>query len=294
MDPVHKEKNLPEIIDFHTHAFPEKIAAKTLSSLKAGIAGISGLDIRPASDGTVAGLCAVEEAAGISLSVVMPIATRPGQEDTSNAYAASVPSISGGRAVSFGSVHPAGPDAVRAVYGIAERGLPGMKLHPEFQKTYIDSTECLAVLRAAADCGLTVTVHAGRDIGLPPPVHCSPDRILRVLDAVPGLRLIAAHLGGWRMWEEVFRLLCGAPLLFDTAFLSGFADRSAVTDIIKAHGADRILFGSDCPWEDPADSLAFFRSLGLPPADEDLILCKNAAKLLCIGTESCRFPAERK
>jgi len=268
------------IIDFHSHAFPDAVAGRAIDALKKGIKSVSGTDIEPVTDGTLAGLADISVGAGVTKSVVLPIATKPSQTESINSFAVRIPELSGGRLMSFGSVHPADPGAPDAVAAIAEAGLPGIKLHPEFQQSYIDSPESMAVLRAARDHGLCVTVHAGRDIGLPPPVHCTPDMMLRVLDVLPGLKLIAAHLGGWMMWDEVAARLSGAPLYFDTAFISDYAEPAAVRDIINAHGADRVLLGSDCPWEDPAKSIAFVRSLGLENKDEELILGGNAKKLL--------------
>ncbi len=46
-------------------------------------------------------------------------------------------------------------------------------------------------------------LHAGTDIGLPPPVHCTPERLARLLDATPGLTVIAAHMGGYACWDDV-------------------------------------------------------------------------------------------
>lgn len=268
------------IIDFHTHAFPEKIASRTLELLRDGMRRESGRDCTPASDGTAAGLVSVMDKAGIDISVVMPIVTKPAQTGHINEFAADLTSGSGGRLISFGSVHPSDPDAPEKVDKLAASGFCGIKLHPEFQKTYIDSPECISVLRRAAAGGLAVTVHAGADIGLPPPVHCTPDRILHVLDAVPGLKLIAAHLGGWMMWDDVAEKLCTTPVYFDTAFIADFIDPTRAKDIITAHTAKKVLFGSDCPWEDPAVTVGFIRSLGLSAEDTELILGKNAEEIL--------------
>lgn len=268
------------VIDFHTHAFPGKIAARTLDALRAGIQNISGYDRIPVTDGTVDGLLSLMDNTGVDISVVMPIATKPQQTETINTYAARINSESGGRLLSFGSVHPADAEAAKTIDLLAESGFRGIKLHPEFQKSFIDSPESLAVLRRCAENGLAVTVHAGRDIGLPPPVHCTPDGLLHVLDAVPDITLIAAHLGGWMLWDEVAQKLTGTPLYFDTAFISEFISKDRARDIITRHTPGRVLLGSDCPWENPAQSVAFIRSLSLPADTESAVLSGNALKLL--------------
>ncbi|MBQ8696715.1 MAG: amidohydrolase family protein [Clostridia bacterium] len=265
------------VIDFHTHVFPEKIAARTLEVLKAGIKREQGIDYPSFTDGTVSGLLDSMDRCGIDMSVVVPIATKPEQTATINAYAAQ---ISGGRLLSFGSVHPADPNALGVLEELAQAGFKGIKMHPEFQHFYIDSPESLAILRKCEELGLYVTLHTGADVGMPPPVHCTPEMLVRVLDKVSGERIIAAHMGSFWMWEDVRRLLVGSPLYFDTAVVGMFIEPGVYRDLIRDHGADRVLFASDSPWEDQAHALDTLRSLGLSPEEFEKITCKNACHIL--------------
>ena len=269
------------IIDLHTHAFPEKIAARTLEVLIANTARISDYPMKNYTDGTASGLLEVERRAGVDLAVVLPIVTNPKQSETINRVAKETNDANCGL-YSFGSLHPADPDALSWVDKLAADGFKGIKLHPEFQNIYADSDEMTAVCRRAAQYGMTVVLHAGRDIGYLPPVKTEPDMLLRLIDRVPDLKLVAAHLGGWMMWEEVARKLVGTPIYFDTAFIADFIDKAAASDIINAHGTDKVLFGSDAPWEDPAKTLKFLRSLSIDPEDLKKICGKNAAGLLGI------------
>lgn len=267
------------IIDFHTHAFPEKIAARTIEALIANVSRISDYPMRNCTDGTASGLLEVEHRAGVDLAVVLPIVTNPKQSETINRVAKETNKANCGL-YSFGSLHPSDPDALSWVDRLAEDGFKGIKLHPEFQNFYAD--EAIEIYRRAAKYGMIVILHTGKDAGYPPPVHATPDILLRVIDKVPDLKLVAAHFGGWNMWGEVSEKLVGTPIYFDTAYIADFIDRDLVRDIIKAHGAEKILFGSDCPWEDPAHTLEFLRSLGLGKETLDLILGENAAGLLGI------------
>ena len=269
------------IIDLHTHAFPEKIAARTLEVLIANTARISDYPMKNYTDGTASGLLEVERRAGVDLAVVLPIVTNPKQSETINRVAKETNDSNCGL-YSFGSLHPADADALSWVDKLAAEGFKGIKLHPEFQNIYADSDEMTAVCRRAAQYGMTVVLHAGRDIGYLPPVKTEPDMLLRLIERVPDLKLVAAHLGGWMMWEEVARKLVGTPIYFDTAFIADFIDKAAASDIINAHGADKVLFGSDVPWEDPAKTLKFLRSLSIDPEDLKKICGKNAAGLLGI------------
>ena len=267
------------IIDFHTHAFPEKIAARTIEALIANTARISDYPMKNYTDGTARGLIEAEKRAGADLAVVLPIVTNPKQTETVNRVAKETNEANCGL-YSFGSLHPADPDALNWVDRLAADGFKGIKLHPEFQNVYADSDEVISICRRAEKYGMTVVFHAGRDIGYLPPVKTAPNMLLRIIDRAPDMKLVAAHLGGWMMWDEVAAKLVGSPIYFDTAFIADFIDKSLTCDIIKAHGADKVLFGSDAPWEDPAKTLEFLRSLSIDPEDLKKICGDNAAKLI--------------
>ena len=123
-------------------------------------------------------------------------------------------------------------------------------------------------------------LHTGADIGRPPPVHCTPERLKNALGFIDGSNIIAAHLGGWRMWEDVYDLLAGTPIYMDIAFIADYIDIDLCRAIIKKHGADKILFGSDSPWETPAHTLKFLQSLNLGADAEEKIKSENAKRLL--------------
>ncbi len=45
-------------------------------------------------------------------------------------------------------------------------------------------------------------------------------------------------------------------------------------------GPERVIFGSDYPWERPGRAVKIIRDLGLSEAEEDVIFFSNAAELL--------------
>lgn len=260
------------VIDFHTHVFPEKIVGKAMSVLSRN-AG----NAEPYIEGTAASLISYMDAHGIDRSVVLNIATNPGQQASVNRFAAE---IDGGRLISFGSVHPDAPDALEELRRIKERGLKGIKLHPDYQDFFVDDPRVFPIYETAASLGLITVFHAGVDIGYFEPVHCTPERLRRVLPVFGGGRVVAAHMGGMMLWNEVERHLVGQDIYFDTAYCytrmpSGHAKR-----IVKNHGADRILFGSDLPWSGAYGEKRFVESLDLPEKEQAKILGGNAARLL--------------
>lgn len=265
------------IIDFHTHVFPDHIAPRALQKLLSGITSQNRNDFAAYTDLTVAGLSRSMAQNGIDLSVVLPIATKPSQTQSINDFAKS---ITGGGLLSFGSLHPDQDDFAEILADLKARGFKGIKLHPEFQNFYIDSPRSIAILKQAEALGLVVVVHAGVDVGMPPPVHCTPKGLKNVLQHIRGDRLVAAHLGGFELWDQVEEHLVGTPIYLDTAVVGPYIGAAQYKRIIERHGADKILFATDSPWEDQGEAVQTLRNLGLSPQALELILSQNAVRLL--------------
>ena len=273
------------LIDFHTHVFAEQIADRARDSLIAGVYREQDADYREGEqlnfrELTVSALRDSMDKSGIDISVCLHIATKPHQTGAINAFAAQINADSDGRLISFATIHPADPDWQQTLDQIAAAGFKGIKLHPQFQRFAIDSPEFHRIIKYATELGLLVIFHAGLDIGLPPPIFATPEQISHLLDDVDGSKLIAAHMGGWRQWDDVERYLVGTPVLLDTAFVRDFIPPEQMLRMIRNRGAEKILFGSDSPWEDPADTLAFLQSLGLTEQETALITHENAARVL--------------
>ena len=273
------------IIDFHTHQFPDKIAAKTIEMLAAKLTDTSG--VKPCTDGTAAGLSKKLADAGADLGIVLPVVTRPAQFDTVNACAAEL-SAQYPNLISFGGIHPDDENVTEHVRRIAQLGLRGIKFHPDYQGVMIDDPRYVRIAKEALDCGLMIVTHAGVDDGVGGEVHCPPYRAARFLDQVYDGRepekpmIVFAHGGGNRMFDDVITHLSGRNVYFDLSYICGCVDPDTVMRIIKSHGTDRILFGSDCPWGDPAGTVAFIRALPLTEEEKSAILGENARRALGI------------
>ncbi len=265
------------LIDFHSHIFPDRIAAGALESLSNNILEYQGERFPHYTDGTLSGILKSMDENGVNLTLILPIATKPKQTPTINEFAKSIRSD---RVASFGSLHPEQDDWEAVLEHLAEDGFKGIKLHPEYQSFFIDSPRAIEILKKAEALGLYTTLHCGYDYGMPPPAHCQPDRLVKVLDYVSGSKIIAAHLGAFMNWDEVEKHLVGTPINFDTAFISKYISPEQCTRIIKNHGADKILFGSDSPWQEPKTEYEFLLSLDLTDDEKDKIFYKNALKIL--------------
>lgn len=263
------------VIDFHTHTFPDKIAKASIESLSK----CSG--ITPHTDGTVEGLKQSMASDGVDLSVILPVVTRPAQFETVNRVAAKI-CEKGEGLLSFGGMHPDCPDVKGKMREIRSLGLKGIKIHPAYQEVYMDDIRYLRILEAATEQGLVVSVHAGVDIGLPTPVYAAVERIACAIKETAPEKLVLAHLGGWKEWDAVEETLAGENVYLDTAFLENYIDDGQLLRIIKKHGADKILFGTDCPWSGQRESIERLEKLPLSEEEKQMIFGENAKKLLGI------------
>ncbi len=268
------------LIDFHTHVFPDKIAKRTIDSLseKGGIP--------PFSDGSVAGLLEKMELASVDLSVNLPVMTSPTQFDSINRFAAEINATFANkkrRLLSFAGIHPLCDGIEEKMKWIKSQGFLGVKIHPDYQDTYINDEGYLRIFRAAKEEDLIVVTHAGVDDGYPNcPVHCTPERTLDVMHKVGSFKFVLAHYGANRMEDQVFDLLAGEDVYFDTAYLLRFLKKEDFIRILEKHGEDRVLFASDSPWSDMRGDVEILRSYSLQQSTEQKIFSENAKRLLGI------------
>ena len=276
------------IIDFHTHTFPDKIADAALTSLRAASHTCS------FTNGTVSGLRESMKTASIDLSVVLPVATNPKKVQSINDLSAALTDKDG--LIYFACIHPEPENAVEEMRRIAGLGLKGVKIHPVYQGVDIDDIRYLRILDAAAENDLIVVTHNGDDIGFPGVVHCTPRMARNALKQVGGVKLVLAHMGGWKNWSEVADALIDTSAYLDTAFSLGSLVQSepkhyspeeekllseeAFCSLVRAFGSHRILFGTDSPWSDQKREVDAISELPLTAEEKQEIFFENAKRLL--------------
>jgi len=259
------------IIDFHTHIFPDKVAAAAIPKLeRAG--GITAY-----TNGTRQGLLDSMARAGVDKSVVCTIATRPEQFEPILNWAAK---FADDRLIPFASVHPAAPDCLGQIDRIKKAGFKGIKMHPYYQDFYLDEPRLIPIYERISAHGLILLLHTGFDLAFPQTRRADPARIVQVAERFPELKLVASHLGAWRLWDEVRDILCGREIYMDISFALDFLTPAAARNIIINHPADFLLFGSDSPWTDQRATLDLLNRLGLETELQDKILGGNASRLL--------------
>ncbi len=270
------------IVDAHTHVYPEKIAARAVKKLEIR----SGVEA--STDGMTSGLMKSMGEAGVDYSLLQPVATSTKQVDKINDEAARTnDSAATTGLLSFGGIHPDTTNYKEVLRQIKRRGLKGVKLHPDYQETFFDDIRYKRIVSEATEQGLYVTVHAGVDIGLPDLVHCRPEHVEEVVRDTQSDHLILAHMGGWRLWDQVMEKLVELPVYFDTAFsedyiegVDGMLKKDAFAKMARRLGIERIMFGTDSPWSDQKKAVEWLQATPLTDKEKEMIFHANFERLL--------------
>lgn len=265
------------IIDGHVHVWPDKIARRALGTPSAGL--------RRHGDGTVASAVQALELAGIDLGVCLAVADTPERLEAANRF---VGSLDPRHFVGFGSVHP-GRTPEDNVASLRENRLRGVKVHPLFQGFTLEDRGLWDVLDALQ--GEFVAVfHVGPEHRGGDATRASPRTLRDIARAFPRLEVIAAHFGGYHAMDEALDYVVGTDVHLDTSWPPGLAsvDRRRVRDVIRRHGAERVVFATDWPMADPAAEVQAIRALGLPEEDTAAILGGNLARLLGVHAQGRR------
>ena len=260
------------LIDFHAHAFLDKLAAGAISSLAAK----SGFT--PFTDGTVAGAETLMKSQAVDRFVLLNIAVSPKSERHVNDFAISL--LGREDCIPFGSVHPDSENALAELDRLSRAGIRGVKFHNEYQNFFVDDEKAFPIYEKCAELGLIMLFHGGADRGFSPPFKTAPARMRRVALRFPAAKIVVAHLGGQDMQEEAIQQLADTNVYIDTSFTSLSVDASVAERSIRAFGFNRVLFGTDCPWDTPANTVAFLSRMGFSPNEYDQIYYRNATDLL--------------
>ncbi len=258
------------LIDIHAHIFPEKVASKAVSNIsqrycqEAHYQGVFSEYIGLLAD------------AQFTCGVVSTAATRPEQVTAANDWALELnkhPLLK-----ALGTIHLDYPDWQVELDRIQEAGLKGMKLHPDFQRFYPDDPRAMELYSYLPD-GFVLLFHVGDDPSIVEKRFAQPQRIAKVVEAFPNLNIIAAHMGGYRQWEEAKKWLIGTGAYLDTSSAASFLDPQEFVEMVRTHGYQRILFGSDYPFRGPGEDKAALAELGLTDRELRAIMGENAAQL---------------
>ncbi len=258
-----------KIIDIHTHIYPDDIAQKATDSVKTfyGIGDSS-------MNGTVSMLLDRGAKAGISQYVILPVAIRPDRVRVINDYIRQQADTHD-CFIPFGTVHAAMEDLADETERIIGMGMKGIKMHPDSQRFPIDDLRLLPMYEAARG-RIPVLLHMGDHRY----DYSHPLRLRRVLDLFPGLQVIAAHFGGYSMYDTALELLGDTDCVMDISSSLMFMEDGKAEYYVNQYGAERLAFGTDYPMWDPVQETEHFLRLHLTDEQKEQIAHKTAEKIL--------------
>lgn len=261
-----------KIKDVHCHIFPDKLAEKATLSIGAFYG--EGAMFEPASVGN---LVRSHREAGISQCVVCNSAVNAEQVHNINDFIAAS-CAEHPEFIGFGSVFPTMDGAEAELERMVSLGLRGVKIHPDFQKVAIDEPSATDTYRAIAKFDLPVLFHMGDNRY----DFSSVARLLNLLKKVPDLRVIAAHFGGWQVWQHVIDTPLPENVVYDTSSSTPFLPRDMTLRLLDRYGTERCLFGSDFPMWSPKEEIARVQALGLGQSEQEQIFYGNFDKFFGI------------
>jgi len=257
-----------KIIDIHTHVYPDAIARKAADNVR------NFYHIGRNMDGTPQMLLQRGQEAGVSQYVILPVAIRPENVHSINHFileeVRTHPCF-----VGFGTVHAGMENIAEEAEKIGELGLKGIKIHPDCQKFAIDDAR-LFPLYEAIQGKMPVFLHMGDkryDFS-------HPARLRRVLQLFPRLDAVAAHFGGYSMYETACQELKDTDCIMDISSSLMFLAPGEAERYINLYGAERMAFGTDYPVWDPVEEVERFMSLNLTMEQKEQIAWKTARRFL--------------
>lgn len=266
------------ILDAHTHIWPDKIAHAALTANP-----VPGLTAR--GDGTQAGLSADMAESGIGLSCCLAIANRPHQIERVNEFVASVRAPD---RFPVGTVHVE-RTVEENLTSLRTHGLTAVKVHPLFQDFALDDPRLWEIFEAFGS-DIAVITHVGEGGDAHRNSLSSPAMVRDIKRQFPDLRLIACHFGGYHQFEEAQRTLDGADVILETSWPPSLATLrpDEVRALVRRHGADRVVFGSDWPMTSPREEIAAIESLRLGDDETKSVLGGTLARVLGIDSSWAR------
>lgn len=258
-----------EIIDIHTHVYPDGVAQKATDSIRDFYQIHDGK-----MDGKVVTLLERSRLAGIQTHVILPVSIRPDRVRHINDFVRQQ-ALEHDSFIPFGTVHAAMDGVAEETQWLLDTGARGIKLHPDSSRFPIDDLRLFPMYEMIRG-KIPVLLHMGDRFYN----YSHPIRLRRVMELFPGLQVIAAHFGGYSMPETAYELLGDKDCVFDISSSMMFMEPGVPEHFINRYGAERLAYGSDYPLWDPVEEVQRFFRLKLTAAQFEQIAHKTAQRIL--------------
>ena len=270
-----------KIFDIHTHTYPEAIAEKAVHNLG------EFYNFVPEGNGTYSGLTARAHQNNVVGFLLFSVATNAHQVPKVNDCIANLAKKSrdeGYETVGFAGMHQDYPDFEGELQRCRGLGLKGIKLHPDIQGVDIDD-ERLFPLYELVQGNMPIYFHIGDN--RPCYRYSEPKKLLRVLELFPKLEVVAAHMGGYKAWDEGEKYLSGHERVwYDTSSALWAMTPEYAAHLIGVYGSERVMFGTDYPVKEIEGEVERFLKIPLTERQREDIFYNNAARFLGLGQKT--------
>ncbi len=283
------------IIDSHVHLFSPKVI-KNVSKKNRMVKRLH-LRVQGAKERiTLDKLKQTMHQAQIDTCLLLPTAGKDKVAKTNDRYWKITLETTG--VLTAGTLHPDSPNNPEEIERFKDRGIKGIKFSSFSQGFALDAPETIDLFDRLQQENqhqnhrffvvLDTFYEAHSFFGTSPQYTTTPERLGRLVKRYPGIPFIAAHMGGLTApFEEIRNYLPPSPNLFlDTSNASHTLSKQEFIHLLKTHGAEHIIFGTDWPWFDPAAEMAlistYLEEAGFSMKDKDAIFGGNIARLLAI------------
>ncbi len=267
-----------KVFDIHTHTYPELIAEKACENLA------KFYNFTVMGKGTYADLESQAKENHVGGYLLFSVATNAHQVEKVNSSIAQLAEFSrsrGFKTVGFAGMHQDYSNFEEEIARSVSLGLRGVKLHPDIQQVDIDDTRLLPLYEILEAKGLPVYLHMGDD--RPKYRYSEASKLMHVMKMFPKLTAVAAHLGGYKAWNESVSLLAGHErIMYDTSSALWAMPSDTASEVIGKLGSENVMFGTDYPVVNTRDELDRFFKLKLTDDQRENILWNNAVRFLGI------------
>lgn len=265
-----------KVFDIHTHTYPEAISEKACVNLGKFYNFVT------EGKGTYADLESQAAANNVGGYLLFSVATNAHQVEKVNTSIADLVALSrshGFKSYGFAGMHQDFPDFESELDRCISLGLCGVKLHPDIQGVDINDSRLMPLYEIMQSKGLRLYLHMGDD--RPEYRFSEAGKLVEVLERFPSLVVVAAHLGGYKAWDDAVTFLAGREnVWYDTSSALWAMTTEYAENLISRLGYDRVMFGTDYPVKNTDDELERFLSLRLTDSQREDILWNNAMRFL--------------
>jgi predicted TIM-barrel fold metal-dependent hydrolase len=281
------------IIDSHVHLFSPKVIENV--SQKTRMVERLHLRVEGADERiTIDKLKQTMYQAQIDTCLLLPTAGKDGVAKTNDRYWKITRETTG--VLTAGTLHPGYPDNPHEIERFKDRGIKGIKFSSFSQGFALDAPETFELFHRLHQENqhqnhrffvvLDTFYEAHQYFGTSPRYTTTPELLGHLVKQYPAIPFIAAHMGGLTApFEDICNYLPPAPNLFlDTSNAAHTLSKQEFIHLLKSHGAEHVIFGTDWPWFDPVSEIAlitgYLEEAGFSMKDKDAVFGGNIARLL--------------